>query len=140
MAEKVDLHLKDIFNQRFFFCLAFTIFWAVVFTLAYAQSPLFTSNQNQYFIHGLADAGYGYLDQDWLAQTLDPTPVFSGLVGLSYRLFHWMPVFYIQFALLAGIYILSLNSILSQTLQLEKSRLKRWFYLLALVLLHSAAR
>ena len=109
------------------------------FTLAYAQSPLFTSNQNQYFVHGLAKAGYGHLDQDWLAQTLDPTPVFSGLVALSYHLFHWMPVFYIQFAFLAGIYILSLNSILSQTLQIKKSRFNRWFYLLALVFLHSAA-
>ncbi|MCK4727086.1 MAG: hypothetical protein KAT29_14840, partial [Anaerolineales bacterium] len=59
------------------------IAWTFVFTLVYAQSPLFTSNQNQYFLHGLANAGYGLLNEDWLANTLDPTPVFSLLVEYS---------------------------------------------------------
>ena len=62
------------------------ISWAFVFAVIYAQSPLYTSNQNQYFIHGLASAGYGYLQQDWLANTLDPTPVFSFLVKWGYTL------------------------------------------------------
>lgn len=35
------------------------LLWGIVFALAYAQSPLYTSNQNQYFLHGLAQAGYG---------------------------------------------------------------------------------
>ena len=133
------LILRGAKNQGFLRSLVFVVFWAVTFTLAYAQSPLFTSNQNQYFIHGLADAGYGYLDQDWLANTLDPTPVFSGLVRLTYGTSHWVPLFYVEYAILAGVYLLSLFSILSQTTQLGNSKAKRRVYLLGLVLLHSAA-
>ena len=62
---------------------AYYLLLTLVFSTAYTQSPLFTSNQNQYFLHGLAHAGYGYLHEDWLANTLDPTPVFSFLVEIT---------------------------------------------------------
>ena len=55
------------------------ILLAAGFALAHTQSPLFFSNQNQYLLHGLADAGYGHLSHDWLANTKDPTPAFSFL-------------------------------------------------------------
>ena len=42
---------------------------AAGFALAHTQSPLFFSNQNQYLLHGLADAGYGHLSHDWLASS-----------------------------------------------------------------------
>jgi len=58
----------------------------LVFALAHTQSPLFFSNQNQYFLHGLARAGVGDLASDWLATTIDPTPVFSALVEWTERL------------------------------------------------------
>lgn len=58
---------------------------ALAFALAYTQAPLFFSNQNQYLLHGLAQAGLGHLSDDWLAQTRDPTPVFSALVEAGYR-------------------------------------------------------
>lgn len=58
---------------------------AVVFAVAHTQSPLYYSNQNQYLLHGLAAGGHGRLADDWLANTRDPTPVFSTLVGLGYR-------------------------------------------------------
>jgi hypothetical protein len=35
--------------------------WGVLLGLAYGQAPLYTSNQNQYFLHGLAQAGQGLL-------------------------------------------------------------------------------
>src|SRR5579883_10255 len=53
----------------------------ILFAAAHTQSPLYYSNQNQYFLHGLAAAGYGFLDRDWLANTADPTPVFSAFVA-----------------------------------------------------------
>jgi hypothetical protein len=59
---------------------------AAGFALAYTQSPLFFSNQNQYLLHGLADAGYGHLDRDWLANTKDPTPAFSFMVQVLFRI------------------------------------------------------
>ena len=51
--------------------------------LAYAVATL--SNQNQYLLHGLAAGGHGHLSHDWLANTRDPTPVFSALIAASYR-------------------------------------------------------
>ena len=44
----------------------------LVFALSYQQWPLYSSNQNTYFLHGLADGGVGFLELDWLAQTADP--------------------------------------------------------------------
>ena len=61
------------------------ILLAVAFAVAHTQSPLYFSNQNQYFLHGLAEGGLGHLSHDWLANTIDPTPVFSKLVALGYR-------------------------------------------------------
>ena len=58
---------------------------ALAFALAHTQSPLFYSNQNQYLLHGLATGGHGHLSHDWLANTRDPTPVFSALVAAGYR-------------------------------------------------------
>src|SRR5690606_30750604 len=79
---------------------AYFLLLTLVFSTAYTQSPLFTSNQNQYFLHGLAHAGYGYLHEDWLANTLDPTPVFSYLVEITYRIFQSPGVFLLIYALL----------------------------------------
>src|SRR5438067_5986920 len=83
------------------------LFWACVFAAVYCQAPLYYSNQNQYFLHGLADAGVGLLDEDWLAYTRDPTPAFSGLVALTARWLHpW--AFHAYYALLQGAYAAAL--------------------------------
>lgn len=81
---------------------SFLLFGAV-FAAAYCQAPLYYSNQNQYFLHGLAHAGVGLLREDWLANTLDPTPVFSTLVTLTVRFLH-PAAFHLYYALLLGIY------------------------------------
>ncbi len=126
-------------NQVYLKHLVSVILWTVLFTLAYAQSPLYTSNQNQYFLQGLAKAGFGYLNQDWLANTLDPTPVFSGLIYLTGRFLFWTPIFYLYYGILAGIYIFSLYGILLESFQTDFPQAKRWFYLAVLLLIHSAA-
>ncbi len=82
----------------------------VAFGLAYVQIPLYYSNQNQYFLHGLMRAGVGNLNEDWLAHTVDPAPVFSWLVFITARYFsEWL--FYLMFAALAGVYFVSLVAI-----------------------------
>jgi hypothetical protein len=58
---------------------------AAAFAVAHTQAPLYYSNQNQYLLHGLAAGGLGHLSADWLANTRDPTPLFSGLVAAGYR-------------------------------------------------------
>lgn len=87
--------------RRFALACALFLTGTAVFAAAYCQAPLVYSNQNQYFLHGLADAGVGLLRADWLAQTRDPTPVFSALVTVTAR---FLPpaTFHVYYALLLG--------------------------------------
>jgi len=95
------------------------LFWSILFGVAYTQAPLYYSNQNQYFLHGLAAGGLGNLDQDWLANTHDPTPVFSAVVALTYRQSIDVPIlqhlheylFYVYYILILGLYFHSLVGI-----------------------------
>lgn len=75
----------------------------MLFALLYRQKALFSSNQNTYFLHGLAQADVGFLARDWLAMTTDPVPVFSSLVML---VMHWgnAKLFYIEYFLLLGLF------------------------------------
>ena len=99
------------------------IAWTLVFTLVYAQSPLFTSNQNQYFLHGLANTGYGFLNEDWLANTLFGTEI----------------IFYLYYGVLLGIYLFSIFGIVDYLFDLQGSRTKTIGFLAAFMLIHSAA-
>lgn len=112
--------------------------WALLFALAYSQAPLFTSNQNQYFLQGLAHAGWGNLAEDALVQAKDPTPVFSFLVEWSYRLFQTELVFYIYYALLMGVYLYSIADIANHIFPYKETRTKKWVFYTLLVVLHSA--
>src|SRR3990170_1580713 len=111
--------------------------WTFAFALSYAQSPLFTSNQNQYFLHGLARVGFGFLRDDWLVHTAEPTPLFSWIVqGVAAVLPLW--TFYILYAALMGVYLFSLFAVASSVFDL-RAPAKRTLTLAALVVLHSAA-
>jgi hypothetical protein len=52
------------------------------FFLVFPTEPLYFENQNTKFLHGMALAGIGHLDQDWTAGTIDVMPVFTGIVYL----------------------------------------------------------
>lgn len=112
------------------------LLWGIIFALAYAPSPLYTSNQNQYFLQGMARAGYGNLSDDWLANTQTPTPVFSWIVSAVYSLTHWDGLFYVLFALLAGVYIISLYAIGMRLFHFRGNW--RWVFLTVLVAVNSA--
>jgi hypothetical protein len=115
---------------------AFFLLATLLFALAYNQSPLYTSNQHQYFLHGLAGAGVGGLSEDWLAQTVDPTPVFSWIVEITASI-GATPAFFVYYALLMGVYLFSLASIAGAFLPLQKPS-TRFLFLGAMILLHSA--
>jgi hypothetical protein len=68
-------NLKSTLTKGFFFFLL-----TIIFALIYTQAPLYSSNQNLYFLYGLAKAGQNHLSADWLANTTDPVPFFSFLV------------------------------------------------------------
>ena len=113
--------------------------WSAIFAILYAQSPLYLSNQNTYFLHGLAQAGLGNLESDWLANTADPTPVFSGLVYLTYLLTKSGAPFYVYYALLMGVYLYSMTGIFDLFFGFGHSKAQKLFFTAIFLGLHSAA-
>jgi hypothetical protein len=110
---------------------------AAVVSAAYCQAPLYYSNQNQYFLHGLANAGCGFLREDWLANTHDSTPLFSALVECTARYLHpWL--FHVYHALLLGVYAVALLGVFAALVGKQAAG-RRWPLFLALfVAVHSA--
>lgn len=107
------------------------------FAAAYTQSPLYYSNQNQYFLHGMANAGVGHLAHDWLANTRDPTPAFSLFVKLAYR-WNFPAAIFICYALVMVVYIYSLVTIVEHFAWFPKSKLARWAFQCGTICFHSA--
>jgi hypothetical protein len=110
--------------------------FGVLFACSQHQFPLYTSNQNTYFAHGLAQGGYGRLKQDWFSQTADPTPIFSLLVQFVYR-FLDERLFYAVHALLLCVYSMSILGIIAVALKMRVTDRTFIFTSLAIVLLHS---
>jgi hypothetical protein len=113
------------------------LFWALLFGLAYTQPRLYYSNQNQYFLHGLAQGGRGFLKEDWLANTADPTPVFSALAAFTYRYLH-ESFFYLYYIFILGIYFHALLGVFEHLSNGWATARIRLCFIALLVLLHSA--
>lgn len=111
----------------------------LIFGLAYTQDPIYNSveNQNTKFLHGLAQAGYGWLAEDWVANTIDPLPVFSWLVKITYQYLHPEYLFYVYYFILFGIYVYSIFAIVDYIFDFQRSRLKSIVYFTAFVILHT---
>jgi hypothetical protein len=113
------------------------LLWSLLFGIAYTQPPLYYSNQHQYFLHGLAQAGYGFLNHDWLANTADPTPLFSALVAFTYRWLH--PFFYyLYYLLVLGIYFHALLGIFDHLSGGRGTPRMRLGFIVLVVAVHSA--
>lgn len=110
--------------------------WALAFGVAFTQWPLYSENQHTKFLHGLASAGYGFLREDWLANTADPLPAFSFLVSASYR---FLPeaVFYLYHVLLLGIYLYSLVGIACRIFRPLGTAVGRTVLSVAIIALHA---
>ncbi len=123
--------------RRFAWLLFLFVVGTAVFSAAYCQAPLYYSNQNQYFLHGLAEAGCGSLRDDWLARTQDSTPLFSALVAFTVRYLHpW--AFYFYFALLLGAYGAAMLALFVQVVGEDAAR-RRWpIFLVLFVAVHAA--
>ncbi len=132
------LNLSSKLGRNTIFLVVFTALFAV----AYAQSPLYTSNQNQYFLHGLAHSSLGFLENDWLANTMDPTPVFSALVEVTFRITQLEILFFVYYAILMGIYLFSLLGIATSLFAPANDAYRNLYLLLIagmLIAIHSAA-
>ena len=109
----------------------------LVFGVSYSHLPLYSSNQNTYFLHGLADGGLGFLERDWLARTTDPFPVFSFLVNITFRNLHEY-TFNCYYLAVLGVYIYSILGIASHTHKIDSSGTKYLTYFAFVTFLHSA--
>jgi len=110
---------------------------AIAFAVAHTQSPLYFSNQNQYFVHGLADGGHVNLSHDWLAKTTDPTPVFTALVAFGYHnLGEWS--FQATYFLLLMGYFLSMRWLVSSLPGMPDSRGFRLLWAAGFIAAHAA--
>jgi hypothetical protein len=110
--------------------------WTLVFALAHTQAPRYFSNQHQYFVHGLARGGLGSLDRDWLANTADPTPIFTGLVAVTHRYLSDY-LFHIYFAVLLGVYLYGLLGIFTYLTKGAATPLLRFSFLTGIVVVHA---
>ncbi len=112
------------------------LFWSVIFGVSYTQAPLYYSNQNQYFLHGLAAAGVGDLQHDWLANTEDPTPLFSGMVAVTVGYLH-EGLFYLYYLLIVGVYFHSLFGLFCYLMPKPPSAPAKWLFIALLVTIHA---
>jgi hypothetical protein len=131
--------MRRSFKREWFIGLVSFLAWSLVFGVIYAQSPLFTSNQNAYFLHGLAEAGFGYLRHDWLATRQESMPVFTWLVYLTTMIFHSKVPYYFYYALLMGVYLFSMYGIMDIYFDLHRSKTRTLVFLALFLAAHSAA-
>ena len=107
MTEKTkQSNINDLNKKRIYYAAGILIFLA-----SYSLTPLYTSNQNQYLLPGMAQAGLGSLDNDWITTIADPTPVFTFLVKWTFVLLKSDLWFHVYYFVLLGIYFISLLEI-----------------------------
>jgi hypothetical protein len=115
------------------------LMWAmlsVLFALVHTKAILYTSNESTKLLHGVALSGRGFLSKDWIANTLDPLPVFSGLVALTSRfLGDW--AYYAYFAALLGVYLYALMGIFKRDEWLGDSRPRLFLFFAFIMVLYS---
>jgi Domain of unknown function (DUF6798) len=109
---------------------------AILFAGAYGQSPLYSSNQNTYFLTGIARAEGGPLLQDWLVSTTDPNPLFSAYV---YSTIKWLSpdFFFLVHTALVAVYALCLMWLVCKTLKLSHLSVSVVVTFVLLTLMHS---
>jgi len=88
----------------------FHLLMGLFLTLVYPFQPLFSGNQNVYFLWAFAKTGVGSLPLDPLLQQADPFPLFSFLIySLITFLKPW--IVYILYSLIGSIYTYSIFGI-----------------------------
>src|SRR6266545_7142477 len=128
------MSIKPTTKARFLFFAKLLL--VLVFAISFRQSPLYSFNQNTYFVHGLANADVGFLKLDWLAQTTDPFPVFSALVTITIRGLGAHAFYFFYMAILA-IYAYSILGIACIVFDIDSSSEKYLSYFALITMLYS---
>ncbi len=129
------MKIKSVFPKNLLGSFWQFILLAIVFGICYTQDPLYSKNQNTKFLYGLANAGLGFLKEDWLANTIDPLPFFSFLVTITYRYLseHF---FYVYYLMILGLYLYSGLGIVSLLYKIDRSKVKYFSYLALIIAIH----
>ena len=92
----------------------------LLFAGAYGQAPLYVSNQNTYFLKGIALAEGGPLQRDWLVDSTNHIPAFTAIV---YGVVRWMPAesFYLIHALAVAVYAYCLVWLIARVFRVSPS-------------------
>jgi hypothetical protein len=115
----------------------------LVFSIAYTQEAIYNSpersynNQHTKYLQGLAEAGFGFLREDWLANTIDPLPAFTFLVKFTYQYLSHEYMFYIYYMLIMGIYAYSIFGIVSYLFDFQNNRVKYLVYWAIFIFIHT---
>lgn len=114
-----------------------TLSWWLILGILYSidlvQHPLYTENQNTKFLHAAAKTGQGFLEHDWMANTLDPLPLFSFLVESLYRM-GTIEVVYILFPVLSAVFLYAMTGIADHLFGLKRHPAGVWLFLAVLFL------
>lgn len=130
------MRAKSFFNKGLLIAIGLWLALSILFGLAYTQSHLYNDNQNTKFLHGLAQSGRGLLEEDWLANTADPLPVFSSLVSFTASFFS-DNLFYVYYLLLMGVYVYSILGIASVQYEMGSSKTELLLFFVLILALHS---
>ncbi len=94
----------------------------ILFVLAFGGFRIMLSgNQTTKMLFGYANSGWGYLADDWFANTKDPLPLFSWLVELILRTTGSWGFDLVQFILM-GIFIFSIFGIVDHVFDLRSNK------------------
>ncbi len=129
------MKIKSFLSRKLLLSLGKFFLLALIFGICYTQEPLYTKNQNTKFLYGLAKAGVGFLKEDWLANTIDPLPVFSFFVTVTYRYLSEY-AFYFYYFIIFGFYMYSNLGIVSNIYKIERKKLKYLVYLALILAVH----
>jgi hypothetical protein len=113
-----------------------TLLLMFVFAIAFRQDPLYRLNQHVYLLHGYADAGIGFLDQDWQSNTTDTVPVFSALVSISVQLVSENVLYYL-FMINLAIFCFSILGIAREYLGSSNLEVKHLTFFILITLWYS---
>lgn len=133
------MKIGSIFSYKFWTSFAGFTVLSLIFGLAYKQDPIYKSpeNQNTKYLHGLAEAGFGFLNEDWTANTIDPLPAFTFLVKITYQISHSEYLFYLYYLIIFAIYLWSIVALLDYLYALKKHLLKYSIYLIFFIFFYT---
>jgi hypothetical protein len=108
----------------------------IVFCISHTQHILYHSNQNTKFLHGLANAGHGFLENDWLSNTWDPLLVFTTIVQFTYE--YLSPsFFYIYYYVIISLYFVFVVKIVAEIFNIKLKSFVMLAFVAVFVLVHS---